>query len=794
MTFEDYISKLEKRAQLPQYMSSNYENSFSDNSSEYTKEYTNSLSSQEHWSSSSYENVDSFTRESVSSMNYENASSPDYLSQYKDIETSRGPITDRQSTTDGLLQDVMSVRSDITGKFINIKNDFVTDVKTSKLNHSFGMVIDPSELYETLKEKLEESPIPEDLEDDYKLNESGQKVHSLVTKKNLINNRTVKNVLYKITTYTEGKITNNSIPLRINGKTIDSQFSEKTVDGKLQHLYHNFNLESHDISQRNTDDESGIFAKTAFNPKNESTGRVDQAKKEQAYKTHLRNYWKLTAGNNSSGAAFYGFGNMQTTADNGYRQRLIDRLAGVSDSDKNVSDSKNFLAGPGVDTETYMTNMGVGDLMSLGGLKLGSWQSTGGLPQTVLNDVDALRYGTPEKKDLIIDSGRFKANSLESKTISYDLPETGPKRRIYALMRSSFGADAMRTPHYRRQMLALGNEVNLLNAFVDADRITKTSYRIGFIDEGNGSSARADTPRSSKHAAWAIKNGDKVLWSNSSTAIGKLLRRMPDFMGNMYNVYFTLGNKVVTSGDGKAGLYDRENSKNYKNKYIKNEIKLEDSLKRYFNPDMFFSNVFAARCTGIQVKLPELKANSMPVLGRKVAYIDSNIIFSREGAISIRLDETFDIYKGILSQAGVEYRFEKQRNLLNDTENYFINKVSSQYTIMDSLNEQVNNSNRQLDIHVRYDMVNSMVPTDKLEKSFFPVTDGPAAFSPSGKAPYFREFVFTNVKFLGAGDLELSKDSDITEMSFPFIYADIYEVISGHDIVNKSGNSGNTTK
>jgi hypothetical protein len=786
MTFEDYISKLEKRAQLPQYISSNYENSFNIDESKYTKEYTNASSNTTYWDSESYENANSFVKDSNNSKVYKNADSQSYNAQYHDLETDKGPITDKQSTIETNSQDITTVRNDSTGKYINIKNDFVTDVKTSKLNHSFGMVIDTSELYGLLKEKLEENSVQKDIQDDYTLNENGQKVHSMVTAKNLINNRTIKNVLYSITTYTENKVTNSYIPLRINGKTVDSQFSEKTINGRLHHLYHNFNLEEHNISQRNTDDKSGIFAKTSFNPKNGETGKVDRAKKEKAYKTHLRNYWKINAGSNSSGTAFYGFGNMQTTVDNGYRQRLIDRLAGVSDSDSNKSNSKNFLAGPGVDTETYIENMGVGDLMSLGGLELGSWQNSGGLPQSVLNDVDALRYGTPEKKDLIIDSGRFKANSIKSLDDS-NFPEMGPKRRIYALMRSSFGADAMRSPHYRKQMLALGNEVNLLNAFVDGDRVTKTSYRIGFIDEG-ASGSRSDEPKYTKHAAWVMKNGQKELWSNSSTAIGKLLRRMPDFMGNMYNVYFTIGQLVVGYGDGKANFYDRKNSKNYKNDYIKNEITLEDSLKRYFNPDMFFSSVFAARCTGIQVKLPELKANSMPVLGRKVAYIDSNINFSREGSISIRLDETFDIYKGILSQAGVEYRLEKRQNLLEDAqqENYFINRATPQYNIIDTINN-TNNSNRQLDIHIRYDMVNNMVPTDKLENGSFPMgKDGPHVFSPNGEKPYFREFVFTNVKFLGAGDLEFSKDSDVTEMSFPFIYTDIYEVISGHRIENKN--------
>ena len=205
---------------------------------------------------------------------------------------------------------------------------------------------------------------------------------------------------------------------------------------------------------------------------------------------------------------------------------------------------------------------------------------------------------------------------------------------------------------------------------------------------------------------------------------------------------------------------------------------------------MFFSNVLAARCTGIQIKLPELKANSLPVLGRKVAYIDSNIVFSREGSISLRLDETFDIYKGILSQAGVEYRFDKKQNLLDGAkqENLFINKAAPQYTIFDEVNN-ISNANRQLDIHVRYDMVNSMVPSESLESASYPMgSSGPRVFSPSGKNPYFREFVFTNVKFLGVSDLELAKDSDVTEMSFPFIYTDIYEVISGH----YSGNSSNT--
>lgn len=785
MTFEEYISNLEKRAQLPQYESINYENSFDNNAPINTKGYTNVAIDSEQWESTPYENANNVYNEKALSIAYKNADNIAISQQYKDLEISRGPIADRASTIETNTDDITSVRSDNTGKYINIKNDFVTDVKTSKLNHSFGVIIDPSELYGTLKEKLESSPIPADIQNDYKLNEDGQKVHNMTTIKDIINSRTIENTLYKITTYTENKVLTNSILLGQSDKTVEGQFSEKTIDDKLHHLYNNFNLEEHKIEQRNIDDESGIFAKTAFNPKNSETGRVDQAEKEKKYKTHLRNYWKINAGSNSTGAAFYGLGNMQTTPDNGYRQRLIDRLKGVSGSDADKSNSKNFLAGPGVDTDTYMTNMGVGDLMSLGGLKLGSWQSSGGLPQSVLNDVDALRYGTPEKRDIIIDTGRFKATTekLEDETH----PEMGPKRRVYVLMRSSFAADAMRIPFYRRQMLALGNEVNLLNAFVDADRVTKTSYKIGYINEDAGGQS-ANTPKNSKHAAWVIKSDSETLFDNSTTSIGKLLRRMPDFMSNMYNVYFTIANNVVVSGDGKASLYNKLNTKSYTSKYIKKEITLEESLKKYFNPDMFFSNVLAARCTGIQIKLPELKANSLPVLGRKVAYIDSNIIFSREGSISLRLDETFDIYKGILSQAGVEYRFDKKQNLLDDAgkENLFINKVAPQYTIFDNINN-INNSIRQLDIHVRYDMVNSMVPSESLTSASYPMgSSGPRVFSPDGTKPYFREFVFTNVKFLGASDFELSKDSDVTEMSFPFIYTDIYEVISGHYIANNS--------
>lgn len=783
MTFEEYISNLEKRAQLPQYESINYENSFDDNTSMHTKGYTNVSNDLEQWESVTYENANNVYNEKASSIAYKNADNIVIPQRYKDLEISRGPITDRASTIETNTDDITSVRSDSTSKCINIKNDFVTDVKTSKLNHSFGVIIDPSELYGALKEKLETSPISADIQNDYKLNEDGQKVHNMTATKDVINNRTIENTLYKITTYTENNVLTNSVLLGQSDKTVEGQFSEKTIDGKLHHLYNNFNLEEHKVEQRNTDDESGIFAKTAFNPKNRETGKVDQAEKEKKYKTHLRNYWKINAGSNATGAAFYGLGNMQTTSDNGYRQRLMDRLKGISGSDADKSNSKNFLAGPGVDTDTYMTNMGVGDLMSLGGLKLGSWQSTGGLPQSVLNDVDALRYGTPEKRDLIIDTGRFKATTEKLEDKSH--PEMGPKRRAYVLMRSSFATDAMRTPFYRRQMLALGNEVNLLNAFVDVDRVTKTNYKISYINEDAGGQS-SNKPKSSKHAAWAIKGDSGTLFDNSTTSIGKLLRRMPDFMSNMYNVYFTIADNVVVSGD--SSLYNRLDTKSYTSKYIKKEVTLEESLKKYFNPDMFFSNVLAARCTGIQIKLPELKANSLSVLGRKVAYIDSNIIFSREGSISLRLDETFDIYKGILSQAGVEYRFDKKQNLLDDAEkeNLFINKIAPQYTIFDNINN-INNSIRQLDIHVRYDMVNSMVPSENLASASYPMgNSGPRVFSPDGTESYFREFVFTNVKFLGASDFELSKDSDVTEMSFPFIYTDIYEVISGHYIANNS--------
>ena len=713
MTFEDYLSNLEKRAQLPQYIATQH--------------------------------------------------------------------------ADSLLSDETEVRgndriTDKAAKYINAKNNFITDVKTKQLNHSFGQVIDTSDLYSLLKEHLEESPTPLEFNDDYNVNGEGKIVHTMAINAPVLSTPKI-NLLYKINTFTENKL--NSKEIKIGSSDITSIYSNKEVDGINHILYHNNNLKPHPISQRNNDADSGIFANTAFNPKKEN-GTVDIAEKEKNFKTHLRNYWKIAGtGNAATGSIAYGLGNMQVSPDNKYRERLIARLSGVSDSDEQKVSSKNFLAGPGVDTATYLENMGVGDLMSIGGLKIEeSWQNHGNLPQSVLNDIDSLRYGTPEKRDLIIDSGRFIKNEGNIKTLKDDShPEMGPQRRTYVLMRSSFAADAIRTPFYRRQMLALGNEVTMLNAFVDADRVSHINYRIGFIDEG-ADGTWSNNPRSSKHALWQVKDNKNMVFSSRDTPIGKLNMRFPDFMGNMYNVYFTVGGKTVTSGDGKGKLYTKE-ATSYMPTGGKATVNLDDAVKNYFNPDMFFSSVFAARCTGIQVKLPELKANSLPVLGRKVAYIDSNIIFSREGSLTIRLDETLDIYKGILSQAGVEYRMDKKINIFDNAgEVLRINNIMPQYNIFDNKRgEAESNSSMRLDIHIRYDMVNSMVPTEELDGGSQPFgPNGPKVYSPNGKDPYYREFVFTNVKFLGASDLELSKDSDIVEMSFPFVYADLYEAISGHAI------------
>ena len=77
-----------------------------------------------------------------------------------------------------------------------------------------------------------------------------------------------------------------------------------------------------------------------------------------------------------------------------------------------------------------------------------------------------------------------------------------------------------------------------------------------------------------------------------------------------------------------------------------------------------------------------------------------------------------------------------------------------------------------------------MLLSDRADRDSTPygISAGPLVYSPNGKDTYFREFIFTNVRFLGTSELELGKDNSIIEQNFPFIYEDIYEVTSGHKL------------
>ncbi len=192
--------------------------------------------------------------------------------------------------------------------------------------------------------------------------------------------------------------------------------------------------------------------------------------------------------------------------------------------------------------------------------------------------------------------------------------------------------------------------------------------------------------------------------NHEDTPLGIIKYRMPDFMSNMYNVYITVGvdekSLVETSGNIK---------------YKGHSVSIEELISKYFNKNYFSKEVIATRCTGVQIKMPELKSNSIGFLGRKVAYIQSDINFNREASLTLRLDETLDIYKGMLSASGVDYISELDLGI--DELKRHINKFAPPFNYRRSgiiIRKELPDT---INVHVRYGFTSGMLLSDSADRN-----------------------------------------------------------------------------
>ena len=572
---------------------------------------------------------------------------------------------------------------------------------------------------------------------------------------------------YHVKWYSVGKILDKNLIQR------ESDYKKKyTVNDKEHILYHISNLDpERGKVKANSDEKSGIFANTKLNPR-DKTGKVDADLKRKQYKVHLRNYWKYASSNGvSTTPELFGSVNLPSSFDSGYKKRLNDRLVGAASIQDPLVTPKNFLAGVGLGTDEFNKLMNVTDLLTLNKASAAissatsGWQGTGIANRSLLTEEDLLRYGTLEKKDTIIDTGRFTKYHTKKVEAGGSFNSAYTYKPV-KIMKSFFLTDPIRTPYFRRQ-LALGTEVSMLSTVVDTKLLSRINYDIKYVNLD----IRDDAPVSGESRHFSYKLNGRKFDNHEDTPLGIIKYRMPDFMSNMYNVYITVGvdekSLVETTGNIK---------------YKGHSVPIEGLISKYFNKNYFSKEVIATRCTGVQVKMPELKSNSIGFLGRKVAYIQSDINFNREASLTLRLDETLDIYKGILSASGVDYVSELDLDI-NELKRH-INKFAPAFNYRRNGIEIRKELPDTINVHVRYGFTSGMLLSDKPDRNSTPygISAGPLVYTPNGKEAYFREFIFTNVRFLGTSELELGKDNSIVEQTFPFIYEDICEVTSGHKL------------
>lgn len=723
--------------------------------------YENSIYKRDYKESQKYKNSDDTNKDSSSTFPFENAVyKRDYYQSdiFDDVDDTNRPSDIASNFGNSKDTNKDSKKSE---PFENIKYN-----KKAKLS-TFGFVNAKNtngtindKIAELLKEKLifDSSPFTKDYTD----NKTTEKLAKSSEFPKLKPEKS-----YNVKWYSVGKILDKNLIHR------EADYKKKyTVNDKEHILYHISNLDPERSKVKaNSDEKSGIFASTKLNPR-DKTGKVDADLKRKQYKVHLRNYWKYASSNGvSTTPELFGSVNLPSSFDSGYKKRLNDRLVGAASTQDPLVTPKNFLAGVGLGTDEFNKLMNVTDLLSLNKMSsaissaTSGWQGTGIANRSLLTEEDLLRYGTLEKKDTIIDTGRFTKSHIEK------VENGGSFNSVYSykpvkIMKSFFLTDPIRTPYFRRQ-LALGTEVSMLSTVIDTKLLSRINYDIKYVNLD----IRDNAPVSGESRHFSYKMKGRKFDNHEDTPLGIMKYRMPDFMSNMYNVYITVGvdekSLVETTGNIK---------------YKGHSVPIEGLISKYFNKNYFSKEVIATRCTGVQVKMPELKSNSIGFLGRKVAYIQSDINFNREASLTLRLDETLDIYKGMLSASGVDYVSELDLDI-NELKRH-INKFAPAFNYRRNGIEIRKELPDTINVHVRYGFTSGMLLSDKPDRNSTPygISAGPLVYAPNGKEAYFREFIFTNVRFLGTSELELGKDNSIIEQTFPFIYEDICEVTSGHKL------------
>lgn len=451
--------------------------------------------------------------------------------------------------------------------------------------------------------------------------------------------------------------------------------------------------------------------------------KYSDKEKEALRKLKLKTFWNMPPSTNARNAPNSGteFEARQKLAavDHSYRDLLKKRLHGGI-----ISGKTNPISGFGLSHAEYkelMTNDSLFDDLQTNNSLLSmesSWS----------------RFGTPYKRDGIIDSGRFSTKGmLITPPVPYEsshkfgLTALGAKVSVNMNL-SSFSASPMRSPNYRRQILNLGNEIDQINTFFDPKLTSTINYNIKYIN-----STEVNRAYLNKHNNWKSQDPNKGEFKRSPIAI--LSQRFPDFASNMFSVIFSR------------------------------------NIGKYRSPDYYSFDIdnFMARIQGIDVELPALKETTVPFLNRNIAVIENKVNLSHTANLQVRVDQCLGLIKAIYDQAQVEYR---DKNFLNSKE---INMPNSVYTTY---------KDDPLTLYVHYELVNSFLPLRKHSDPSIPYDKDVINYQHNETTnTYERIYIFTDVRFLGLDSgLDLAKDGETLEVSLPFTFKEIKEEVVGHKL------------
>lgn len=461
---------------------------------------------------------------------------------------------------------------------------------------------------------------------------------------------------------------------------------------------------------------------------------VSETLGEAFRKVHLRNYYKYME-TSALRPKIIG----KAAADNTVRDLLNARLKGVSEEQAATG---SFLTSYGLSQAEYKSLMTNDKIIS----SQGSIGSTSG---SIYSTSTELSYGMVAKRDTLIDSGRFTKDLAgtawaDPKNQGISVPNTKGKVLFNI---SSFAADPAHMPFFREQMLSLGNEVTYANAFADFKYVSTNGFDIKIIN--NNSHANRH-----KRASWTFSN-DKSRGDSTKTAVSMLAHRFPDFMGNMSYVFFT------------------ENVDQSLNSVTQDLINIEP-----------------ARVTDINVKMPDMKIESIPYLSRTIPVLSNSIAMSHQGSIKIRMDENLSIWQKINAAAGMVLE-SHQTTGFDDMNKYRLNNnfddVRKTNMFRNSSTQIVRITGKPIltnstDLYVAYELITGFLPLDKPTDPSTPYAKDLINYQHDGTNNlYSRYFVFRDVRFLGSPEIELSKESDVTELSFNFTFKRIDEEEYGHN-------------